>query len=220
MVQIWGYYNSFRHGFGYDCNAETSKLVRIGGYKDTCSIEIHVYTLGSDSWSNVQSAVPYSFPCDYIYKNVSGLLFNGALHWLGSNTTQETSLEIIVAFDISTERIVDLPLPEDALAHRNGRLCHKSLAVLGDNLCLLNVDDLGSLAEIWVMLEYGVRVSWTKRYSISLQTLDFESYLKLIVNTVFWKWWDFDGYRRGICYIWPTEEIKKLECPYYDWDSK
>ncbi|XP_026459971.1 F-box/kelch-repeat protein At3g06240-like [Papaver somniferum] len=116
------------------------------------------------------------------YRIVEILGSCNGLVYLGSNTTQETSLEIIVAFDISTERIVDLPLPEDALAHRNGRLCHKSLAVLGDNLCLLNVDDLGSLAEIWVMLEYGVRVSWTKRYSISLQTLDFESYLKLILS--------------------------------------
>ncbi|XP_026409929.1 F-box/kelch-repeat protein At3g06240-like [Papaver somniferum] len=89
-----------RYGFGYDCNNDTYKLVRIGKNEETGSNGKQVYTLGSDSWSKMQ-AIPYSFPRNHYHMKDAVLLSNGALHWLGINTTRETSIIIGNTFYIS-----------------------------------------------------------------------------------------------------------------------
>ncbi|XP_026409933.1 F-box protein CPR1-like [Papaver somniferum] len=175
----------FRCGFGYDCNFYTYKLVRIAIIYETGTLEIRVKTLASDSWTHIRPALTYSFPDCYVH--TCGLIFNGALHWLGTNTTQETSFEVIMSFNISTERFEDIRLPEHTLAHPNGKEWCTSLAVLGDNLCLFNVDP-DSLVEMWVMLEYGVRESWTKQLSITHQVKALTSGL-----------WIFTGPRISAC---------------------
>ncbi|XP_026377726.1 F-box/kelch-repeat protein At3g06240-like [Papaver somniferum] len=172
-------FSSMRYGFGYDCINDTFKPVRIGENKETRGVEIQVYTLGSDSWDKTQP-IPYSFPLDH--RNDSGLLFNGALHWFGINTAKETSFEVIISFNISTKRFIDVPLPEYTSRYRNRRQ-YRSVALLGDNLCLFDVDSdvVGiSLIEIWVMLEYGVRVSWSKQFSFTEQFPGFAYDLTLV----------------------------------------
>ncbi|XP_026410773.1 F-box/kelch-repeat protein At3g06240-like [Papaver somniferum] len=156
---------------------DTYKLVPIGGqFRKTSSFDIQVYTLGSDSWNITrQSEVPYYIPFNGMY--TYGLLFNGALHWLGYTTDRETSYGVIVSFDISTERFGDVPLPaaEHTLAFSsNSERCEKSVAVLGDYLFLCNVKyDYSSVADIWVMqnMEYKDLGLSNFRLAISIQEL-------------------------------------------------
>ncbi|XP_026378490.1 F-box/kelch-repeat protein At3g06240-like [Papaver somniferum] len=90
---------SVRYEFGYDSNIDDYKLVRVSDDENTDSFKIEVYTLGSDSWSTIQTPVPYSFPAD-----------------VSNNTTnQKSSSEVIVSFHVSSERLVDLSLPEEAM---------------------------------------------------------------------------------------------------------
>lgn len=130
-----GYY-SIRYGFGYDNSIDNYQLVSVTDYEYAGSFEIKVYTLGSDSWSTIRTPVPYSFPVDITH----GLLFKGALHWLGTTTDQKSSAEVIVSFDVSSKRLLGLSFPERSLVrtmnypiHR--RVC-KNVAVLRDHLCL------------------------------------------------------------------------------------
>ncbi|XP_026381599.1 uncharacterized protein LOC113276237 [Papaver somniferum] len=105
-------------------------------------------------------------PADNI---TSGLLFKGALHWLGSTTHQHSSSEVIVSFDVSSEKLVDLSFPEEAMpppSHRYGSV-HKNVGVLGDCLCLSFID--GYQVDLWVMQDHGVRESWTKQLTTSTQ---------------------------------------------------
>ncbi|XP_026377737.1 F-box/kelch-repeat protein At3g23880-like [Papaver somniferum] len=130
-------WHPFSYGFGYDCARDDYKFVRIGGN------EIQVYTLGSDAWNNTRST-PY--PNKGNNSNINGVTFNGALHWLCS--TRETSTEVIVSFDISSETISYMPLPIETMPGSVSRA--DGLGVSRDCLCLyvaLPNDDF----EIWVM---------------------------------------------------------------------
>ncbi|XP_026377741.1 F-box/kelch-repeat protein At3g06240-like [Papaver somniferum] len=150
-----------KYGFGYDRNLEDYKLVRVVGYKQTGSSKIRFYGLGSDSWRNIQT-IPYSF--DFGSTKCSGFLFNGALHWLG--TGEETSSEVVVSFDISSERTMDVPLPEMHVPQPEGIALLKTVGVLGDCLCLTCVFP-GLRIDIWVLQNYGARDSWTKQFTIN-----------------------------------------------------
>ncbi|XP_026409925.1 F-box protein CPR1-like [Papaver somniferum] len=73
-----------RYGFGYDNNIDDYKLVRI------LDNEFRIYNLGSKSWKTIQCTERYMFPGSNSRLNVkrrlSGVLHNGALHWLGVPT--------------------------------------------------------------------------------------------------------------------------------------
>ncbi|XP_026378219.1 F-box/kelch-repeat protein At3g23880-like [Papaver somniferum] len=92
--------NKVRYGFGYDCRISDYKLVRIEDYDNTGCFNVQVYSLRSDSWRSTQTNFPYIFA---LQARPSGLLFNGALHWLG--TLKGSSESVIISFDISNERL-------------------------------------------------------------------------------------------------------------------
>ncbi|XP_026377672.1 F-box/kelch-repeat protein At3g06240-like [Papaver somniferum] len=94
-----------RCGFGYDSNNEDYRFVRIfDDLERTGYFKAQVYNLKSDSWT-IQS-IPYLFPFGGTL--CPSVLSDGALHWLGVTTTKETNSEIIVSFDISNERFIDV----------------------------------------------------------------------------------------------------------------
>ncbi|XP_026408229.1 F-box/kelch-repeat protein At3g06240-like [Papaver somniferum] len=163
-----GYY-SVRYGFGYDNSIDDYQLVSVTDYEYAGSFKIKVYTLGSDSWSTIRTPVPYSVPVDITH----GLLFKGALHWLGTTTDQKSSAEVIISFDVSSKRLMGLSFPERSLVrtmnypiHR--RVC-KNVAVLGDHLCLAFIEC--SKVDLWLMQDYGVRESWTKQFTCTRLSL-------------------------------------------------
>ncbi|XP_026377793.1 F-box/kelch-repeat protein At3g06240-like [Papaver somniferum] len=138
------------YGFGYDCNIDNYKLVKFTHYKTSGHIQGEVYTLGSDKWKTIHVDNRYSFP-----DTSSGLLLNGALHWLCGTTTQNKST--ILSFNISNEGLISFPIPAENMQCAN-------LGVLGECLCLLPNEWVSN--DVWVMLNYGARESWTKQFTL------------------------------------------------------
>ncbi|XP_026420755.1 F-box/kelch-repeat protein At3g23880-like [Papaver somniferum] len=141
------------YGFGYSSRINNYKFVHID--RD----EVYVYTLGSDEWRRVNA----STICDFYYE---GLDLNGVLHWLGTTAIGDFSkpTKLIVAFDLSSETYMNLPLPEESIMLHPDGSCDLKLKVLGDSLCLVcGVPDVQ--VDVWVMQNYGVTESWTKQFT-------------------------------------------------------
>lgn len=158
------YSYQIRYGFGHDSEIGDYKVVRISGSENSPDcFSMKVYTLGLDSWNCIDNPSSYSF---LPFTNTCGLLFHGALHWIG-----KASSKVIVAFKISSERLLDVPLPEVIMVPpENGEELDIHVGVLGDCLCLaVLVRDIRS--DVWVMQEYGVRESWTKQFTITQDQL-------------------------------------------------
>ncbi|OVA01217.1 Profilin [Macleaya cordata] len=156
-----GILHSIRYGFGYDSKIEDYKLVRIAdflAYGHSYDSEVKIYTLGSNSWRRIQD-IPYNFT----FGSKSGALVNGTLHWIANR--REAS-RLILSLDIRDETFREVPRPE----YLNDQF-HITIGVLGGWLCILDqyLDTVG--VEVWVMKDYGVRGSWTKLYTITLQTV-------------------------------------------------
>ncbi|OVA20849.1 F-box domain [Macleaya cordata] len=115
-------HHPFTYGFGYDCNIEDKKLVRIVDLRSSGS-EFRVYTLGSNSWRLIPN-VPYSS----FYQGRPGVLVNGALHWTATHCNESKS---VVSFDIGDERFQGVPQPE----YLDDKV-HVSLGVLRGCLCI------------------------------------------------------------------------------------
>ncbi|XP_026415951.1 F-box protein At3g07870-like [Papaver somniferum] len=124
------------HGFGYHPLTNEYKVVRIcyiGDLDKPSKGQVEVYTLGSGKgWRHI-CETSYNL-CSYsTYSGTpSGVLFNGALHWLhkGSDGIME-----MLAFDLHRENFDVLPTPESRFEQYyrtsrlriiRGRLCHVS----------------------------------------------------------------------------------------------
>ncbi|PIA51108.1 hypothetical protein AQUCO_01100144v1 [Aquilegia coerulea] len=147
------------HGFGYDSDTDTYKVIRI--YPTSSISSAEVCTLGLGKWRRIED-VPsfrnYSPVCEFV---------NGSLHWL---TFDKNHNMVIVSFNLSTEKFGIIPSPH--VANTNIR----SIGVLEDcprivsltyNRDLINdgiISDHDFIMELWVMKNYGVQESWTKEY--------------------------------------------------------
>ncbi|XP_026434338.1 F-box/kelch-repeat protein At3g06240-like [Papaver somniferum] len=86
----------------------------------------------------------------------SDVLVNGALHWVLAKW-------VIVSLNISDERFEVIQLPNEPLESKH---LFTNVGVLEGCLCVLaSVPEI--CYNVWVMQEYGIRESWTKRYVIT-----------------------------------------------------
>ncbi|XP_026426154.1 F-box/kelch-repeat protein At3g23880-like [Papaver somniferum] len=152
----WSYAS---YGFGFDKDNDDYKVVRIPCDSDFESSVIQVYTMGSDAWHEVQT-IPYWLQLQG--KTYSLPFFNGALHWLGF-TTLGTSSDFIVSFELSNERLVQLPFPEK----NTNEKVFTTVGVLNDCLCS-TTEYTDDHVDIWVMQDYGMPDSWTKRFTFTI----------------------------------------------------
>ncbi|OVA01232.1 F-box domain [Macleaya cordata] len=110
------------YGFGYNCNIEDYKLVRVvtGFYGLS---EVMVYSLASNSWKSIQN-IPY----DLSYGGQPGVLVNGALHWIAARGMSSKGCEVVlVSFDIGDETFKKVPQPKNL----NKQKFHKTVGELG-----------------------------------------------------------------------------------------
>ncbi|OVA01221.1 F-box domain [Macleaya cordata] len=161
------------YGFGYNCNIEDYKLVRIETFYAPDpygnSSEVMVYSLRSNSWKSIQD-IPY----DPSYGGRQpGVLVNGALHWIATRWIGSKARKVVlVSFDIGDETFKEVPPPE----HFKNKKFHKNklgslrnclnVGVLGGCLCVLCHLYKVIFVDVWVMKDYGVRESWTKLFTI------------------------------------------------------
>ncbi|XP_026451297.1 F-box/kelch-repeat protein At3g06240-like [Papaver somniferum] len=128
------------------------------------------YDYKTDDYKSIES-VPYSFPIC----GVSGVLVNGALHWLGHTQALHHSL-VVVSLNVTEEKFEEMQLPKHPFEKKNE---FTTMGVLEGRLCVVvNVDDVGF--EVWRMQEYGVRESWNICHVITNERIVNDSYLKLV----------------------------------------
>ncbi|XP_026398474.1 F-box protein At3g07870-like [Papaver somniferum] len=130
--------------FGYDYKSNTYKVLASSGSL------FEVYSLGLKSWRSIEN-VPYKF---FLLNKPSGKLVNGNLHWLARKKDYS---DVLVSLDISNEIFKEIEPPKETYGS------FYNLGTLEGCLCLLSFDDDDGL-NIWVMQNYGVQESWTKRF--------------------------------------------------------
>ncbi|XP_026429210.1 F-box protein CPR1-like [Papaver somniferum] len=153
--------NKYRVGmaaFGYNYKSNDYKL--IAGFYDGL---FEVYSLRSNSWKTIRY-LSFELPYEFNISEPSGVLVNGVHHWLARN--QESHDIVIVSLDITNKKFYELNLPKEPLEKD---LEFRNLGVLEGCLCLFVVN-IGCV-EVWVMQDYGVQESWTKRYITNDETI-------------------------------------------------
>ncbi|KAG5550655.1 hypothetical protein RHGRI_015566 [Rhododendron griersonianum] len=153
------------NGVGYDSSTDDYKVVMLHSREVfyyngiSNSTRVAVYSLKTDAWRKFQD-LRYN-PMEHIH----GVCFNERLHWLCQRTNGS---KVVVAFDLSDEifREVHLPASFDnylPASFNNYYGCwHHFRVVLASCLCLVVSRYEGSEIDVWMMMKYGVRESWTK----------------------------------------------------------
>ncbi|KAL3645396.1 hypothetical protein CASFOL_010576 [Castilleja foliolosa] len=93
----------------------------------------------------------------------SSAILNGTICWLCGGYSD--SSKFIVYFDFHTEKFREFPAP---VGFRRNYMQGTSIGVLGG--CLYVTND-SSHFDIWVMKEFGCRESWTKLFSIDMESI-------------------------------------------------
>ncbi|KAF5727987.1 F-box protein [Tripterygium wilfordii] len=147
-----------------------------------------IYTLGSGdvTWRSI-AQVPYRF---YYHKKM--VLVEGVLHapyWHYQVLPAE--FDRILCFDVKSEQFRLLPGPASPRYHKGSTPKYVfNLVELGG--CLRCVDAFPDDLVIWMMTEYGVKESWTKKYVIPNQ----QQYVHMD-GGVTYGWWPLTLMKRG-----------------------
>ncbi|XP_059460670.1 F-box/kelch-repeat protein At3g23880-like [Corylus avellana] len=155
----------FHVGFGFDSVSNDYKVIRIllvEGEDDLWD-EVDIYSLRCGSWRQLDVGVPLTL----IYDDWRSAALDGVFLWYGDDEYKEHS-EIIVAFDFSNEEFRTMLFPDFC----DYGECTRTVTELKGSLAMLvfpNDDGKKHMyLDIWVMLEFGVRESWTRLLSINL----------------------------------------------------
>uniref|UniRef100_A0A2N9GJD7 Uncharacterized protein n=1 Tax=Fagus sylvatica TaxID=28930 RepID=A0A2N9GJD7_FAGSY len=165
-------------GFAYHSQNNDYKVVRI-----SCSFlssiyppvpQIEVYTLSTDSWRRVGISLRINnVMFNHNNLNLPIPLVSGALHWMACiiEENRKRGKEIIVSFDVNTEKFRELALP---LCSRTAHSYQKCLALFKGKLAFITFGGserrgFQNSYSVWVMREYGVIESWNKLFVVPLE---------------------------------------------------
>uniref|UniRef100_A0A2N9H1Z7 F-box domain-containing protein n=1 Tax=Fagus sylvatica TaxID=28930 RepID=A0A2N9H1Z7_FAGSY len=160
-------------GLAYRCQYNDFKILRIVCHRRykrqrVTKTEAEVYTLSTDSWREVEVSVESlrgnDIGCNFYLDHTSPcVFFNGVLHSIAKNIGNDD--KFILSFDLNDERFREIMLPRDYLDGISGRF--ECLAAFKESLAFIvfgeGLVDLTGICHIWVMREYGVVESWTKK---------------------------------------------------------
>lgn len=149
-------------GFAYSSKNDDYKIVCIPCSPRT-NLSVEVYSSKTNLWKFVQCT-------EYECSKRNGVLVSGHLHWMAVHDRVSTRYDHhggpdddIIAFDVSNDTIKLVDKPESFLYVKEEYFL--SVGDLGGRLCLLCNKFGTQCMDIWVMEDYGVRRSWTKRLS-------------------------------------------------------
>ncbi|GJR52237.1 F-box protein CPR1-like protein [Tanacetum coccineum] len=135
-------------GFGYDSFSDDYKVVL--GKPES----VQVLSLKTNVWRSL-GKLEYLY---YHFPTFVGILCNGAIHWLMQEPKDKNTLKcVIVSFDLSTEKIKEIPLPEYDERFEVTLLSY--LGIIDECLCIY--DQSRTHCPRWVMKNYNVKESWT-----------------------------------------------------------
>ncbi|TQD75506.1 hypothetical protein C1H46_038965 [Malus baccata] len=142
------------YGFGYDSVPDDYKVILGENSNASHAGKVVFFTLKRGSWRTVEGLNQD----DDIQLQKRGLLLNGALHWLHHGLISSESS--IISFNLAEEKFQELePLSNIVNRRRNMRADIRPYR-RSHLFCYLRGDDENM--EIWAMMEYGVKESWTR----------------------------------------------------------
>lgn len=149
-------------GFGFCPKAKRYRIVRFVLQSNKMVAE--VYTLGKQSWRIIENTASNS------NSKPRGPSFdpfvNGALHWI---TDSSRSSELIYSFDMDSKKFQPVLPPSHLGNDYVKKISWINVGALGSSLSLCYAFE-GAIFEVWVMNDYGVRDSWTKRFAIDVSS--------------------------------------------------
>ncbi|XP_073039081.1 F-box protein At3g07870-like [Primulina eburnea] len=156
-------------GFGYCPKTKQYKVISLMFLtsiepmtsEESQSLVADVYTLGSDTWRRIENA-PWPK-----HKSFEPLL-NDALHWI---TNSHKPCELISSFDLAEETFKFVPPPAHFSLQYMDRISSINMGVLKNCLCICYIYK-DTVFEAWLMREYGVKESWTRKFSIDMKFYD------------------------------------------------
>ncbi|XP_045813811.1 F-box/kelch-repeat protein At3g06240-like [Trifolium pratense] len=121
---------------------------------------LEFFSMRANMWKQIESThICYTYLDKDDFTSGVGLLFNGAIHWLAFHRDHDLKEFVIVAFDLTERKLLDMQLPHDC----DPKLHNSGLWVFGEFLSLWSTDfRKNNTVEIWVMNEYKLHSSWTK----------------------------------------------------------
>ncbi|KAI4298895.1 hypothetical protein L6164_032408 [Bauhinia variegata] len=142
--------------FGYDPKSKKYKILQLVQKLDKVVGEL--YTLGENSWRIIEENAAHAKPESSFQPSV-----NGALHWV---TDSSKSSEMIYSFDLHTDEFKPVAPPSHLDVKK---ISWSSVGVLEGCLCLCYVSE-GTVFEAWLMKEYGIKETWTQKFTIDINS--------------------------------------------------
>ncbi|KAK4580964.1 hypothetical protein RGQ29_024569 [Quercus rubra] len=150
-------------GLAYHSQKNDFKILRLVSFLGSLGepdplTEAEVYTLSTDSWRKVVSAELSDPNAGLLSHRSPYIFFNGALHCIAAHK----HCSFILSFDINDERFHKIMLPLDFLD-----VYQSYLTVFKGSLAYIIISDYlatgGIMCHLWVMKEYGVAETWTRK---------------------------------------------------------
>lgn len=150
---------------GYD----DYKVVRIASSRTLQKTNVSIWSLKTETWRKVVELSPsqlnFNGMAALLHCNLNWLVCVNAIHEIHEGFENEP--QFILSFDLETESLVSMSLPDEI-----GYMLY--LTVREEWLCVVENIDSVYYHNIWVMKEYGVKESWTKIYFLSLYAFPFD----------------------------------------------
>ncbi|XP_030945207.1 F-box/kelch-repeat protein At3g23880-like isoform X1 [Quercus lobata] len=174
-------------GFAYDSLNNDFKILRIvcNAMFNESEAEAEIYTFSSDSWRKVEISMESLRGCAVTEPKLGTIycvlgpftFYNGALH----ASAFTVGYSFILSFDISDESFHEIMMPRnhfDPLTTNFTKLAvYKGLpAKFGFAHDFGNVGNGRVLCHVWVMEEYGVPESWTRKFVIPMKWVRWEHF--------------------------------------------
>ncbi|KAF3958253.1 hypothetical protein CMV_016820 [Castanea mollissima] len=160
-------------GFAYHPENNDYKVVRISSYpgmKPHLTDQVEVYTLSSDSWRKIGMSLRANVMV-YVNNFPSPMpVVSGALHWMARVVEDECKSDMIVSFDVNSEKFRLLGMPDGSKSIVRFQTC---LASLKGKLAFLTFgqSERDYHYSMWVMREYGVLESWNQLFVVPLERI-------------------------------------------------
>ncbi|XP_010268500.1 PREDICTED: F-box protein CPR30-like [Nelumbo nucifera] len=152
-------------GFGFNPISDEYKVVRVVTFSALDKTEVHVYTLGTNSWGSVELGdIEFNIDTHGRWLQLNQSLGNRSLHWIAKKKNMafyEANSTILVSFDLEEEMFREILLPESA------KKADVSLELSSFNgfLSIFCSSCFQSL-EVWVMKDYDGQQTWITTFSI------------------------------------------------------
>lgn len=145
--------------FGFDPKHKLYKILQFVWRSNR--VMAVLYKLGENSWSLIENNVPSAKP-----KSSFDPSLNGALHWV-TNSSKDS--ELICSFDLQTDTFKSVLPPNHLDVEFVKKISWINVGVLEGCLCLCYVSP-GAVFEAWLMKEYGIKESWTRKFTIDIKS--------------------------------------------------